>query len=166
MCHTLRCKHYRCCWLLLLLLVAARTASELWYSSLRQVYSTQSVCSFLSTNQPWKQYLQGGNFTLMPPLVPGEQLQLSGTVGVTPAAVPHRAEFSDAVGYYIKASLEPGMQAHQCRGVAKALAGPALLPNVLLPPALLPPLFTAPLCTASPLYCGLLTAAATPRGRL
>jgi hypothetical protein len=62
------------------------------------------VYDFLQTNQPWKQYLQGGNFTLMPALVPGQKLQLSGTLSATPAAVPHRAEFSDAVGFYVQVS--------------------------------------------------------------
>jgi len=67
-----------------------------------QVYGTQSVCSFLSTNQPWKQYLQGGNFSLMPALVSGQKLQLSDSLSIIPAAVPHRAEFSDAVGFYVQ----------------------------------------------------------------
>lgn len=66
-----------------------------------QVYGTQSVCDFLRANQPWKQYLQGGNYELMPPLVPGQQVQLSSALSVVPAAVPHRAEFSDAVGFYV-----------------------------------------------------------------
>jgi hypothetical protein len=38
----------------------------------------------------------------MPPLVPGQPLQLSEGLTVTPAAVPHRAEFSDAVGFFIQ----------------------------------------------------------------
>jgi hypothetical protein len=67
-----------------------------------QVFGTQSVCDFLAANQPWKQYLQGGNLTLMPPVVPGTPLQLSANLTVTAAAVPHRAEFSDAVGFYIQ----------------------------------------------------------------
>lgn len=67
-----------------------------------QVYGTKSVCEFLLANQPWKQYLQGGNFTLMSPLIPGTPLQLSKSLTVTTAAVPHRAEFSDAVGFYIQ----------------------------------------------------------------
>lgn len=70
-----------------------------------QVYGTKSVCEFLLANQPWKQYLQGGNFTLMPPVIPGMPLQLSACLTVTAAAVPHRAEFSDAVGFYIQVGV-------------------------------------------------------------
>lgn len=70
-----------------------------------QVYGTKSVCEFLLANQPWKQYVQGGNFTLMPPVVPGTPLQLSASLTVTAAAVPHRAEFSDAVGFYIQVGV-------------------------------------------------------------
>jgi hypothetical protein len=62
------------------------------------------VLSFFSSNEPWKTYINNGNFVLQQ-LQPGAVLQLSSNVSVTAAAVPHRAEFSDAVGYYIKVSL-------------------------------------------------------------
>jgi hypothetical protein len=68
-----------------------------------QVYGTQSVHTFLHTNQPWKSYLEdGGNFTLMQPLVPGHQIKLSTGVSVEPTAVPHRGELSDTMGFYIQ----------------------------------------------------------------
>jgi hypothetical protein len=57
-----------------------------------QVYGTQSVHTFLHTNQPWKSYLEdGGNFKLMQPLVPAHQLTLLAGLCVVLAAVPHRA---------------------------------------------------------------------------
>ncbi|KAF6258186.1 beta-lactamase-like protein [Scenedesmus sp. NREL 46B-D3] len=66
-----------------------------------QVWGTQSVLSFFSSNEPWKTYIRNGNFVLKQ-LQPGVELRLSDTVSVAAAAVPHRAEFSDAVGYYIR----------------------------------------------------------------
>jgi hypothetical protein len=69
-----------------------------------QVWGTQSALSFFSSNEPWRTYIANGNFVLRQ-LQPRTALQLSDSVTVTAAAVPHRAEFSDAVGYYIKASV-------------------------------------------------------------
>jgi hypothetical protein len=68
---------------------------------LLQVWGTQSVLHFFSSNEPWKTYTRNGNFEFRQ-LQPGVELRLSDAVSVTAAAVPHRAEFSDAVGYYIK----------------------------------------------------------------
>lgn len=61
------------------------------------------MLSFFSSNEPWRTYISNGNF-LLRQLQPGAALQLSEHVSVTPAAVPHRAEFSNAVGFYIKVS--------------------------------------------------------------
>jgi hypothetical protein len=68
---------------------------------LLQVWGTQSVLHFFSSNEPWRTYTHNGNFEFRQ-LQPGVELRLSEAVSVTAAAVPHRAEFSDAVGYYIK----------------------------------------------------------------
>ncbi|WIA40540.1 hypothetical protein OEZ86_013885 [Tetradesmus obliquus] len=70
-----------------------------------QLWGTPSVLSFFSSNEPWRTYISNGNF-LLRQLQPGAALQLSEHVSVTPAAVPHRAEFSDAVGFYIKGSCK------------------------------------------------------------
>lgn len=92
-----------------------------------QVYGTQSVLDFLQTNQPWKQYLnKGGNFILMPALVPGQKLQLSDALSVTPVAVPHRAEFSDAVGYYVHVRVWWGAFVNlQLPSISDAQPGPS-----------------------------------------
>jgi hypothetical protein len=68
---------------------------------LLQVWGTQSVLHFFNSNEPWKTYTRNGNFEFRQ-LQPGVELRLSEAVSVTAAAVPHRSEFSDAVGYYIK----------------------------------------------------------------
>jgi hypothetical protein len=73
---------------------------------LLQVWGTQSVLHFFSSNEPWKTYTHNGNFVFRQ-LQPGLELRLSEAVSVTPAAVPHRAEFSDAVSYYIKVPCSP-----------------------------------------------------------
>lgn len=66
-----------------------------------QIWGTASVLRFFNSNEPWRTYLGNGNF-LLQQITPGSDVQLSANVTVTPASVPHRAEFSDAVGYYVK----------------------------------------------------------------
>lgn len=66
-----------------------------------QVWGTPSVLGFLRANEPYRSLAAAGNLQLMPPLASGVALQLSPRVTATPQAVPHRAEFSDAVGFFI-----------------------------------------------------------------
>eukprot|EP00775_Hariotina_reticulata_P006804 gene6804-7020_t len=72
-----------------------------WQGLKSQVYGTQSVTDFFTHNQPWQTYLANGNFKLHS-LRPDVLLQLSDNIAVRPVLVPHRAEFSNAVGYYVK----------------------------------------------------------------
>ncbi|UJR15133.1 hypothetical protein I4U23_002098 [Adineta vaga] len=69
-----------------------------------KIYGTESVCQFFQTNQPWSTYIQIGNFVLNP-LVPQTEIQLSSDLFLKSQLIPHRAEFSDAVGYFIRGSL-------------------------------------------------------------
>lgn len=69
--------------------------------SVRQVWGTPSVHDFLSSNQPWSTYIKNGNLQLQH-LQPGLPVQLSAAVKAMVIVVPHRAEFSDAVGFYVE----------------------------------------------------------------
>lgn len=66
-----------------------------------KIYGTESVCDFFRKNQPWSTYIEIGNFILNP-LQPQQELQLSSDLFIKPQLVPHRAEFSDAVGYFVR----------------------------------------------------------------
>jgi pyrroloquinoline quinone biosynthesis protein B len=59
------------------------------------------VIEFFKSNQPWQTYVANGNFKLHS-LPPDVVLQLSENIAVRPVLVPHRAEFSNAVGYYVQ----------------------------------------------------------------
>ena len=67
----------------------------------RQVYGTERVCQFFRQNQPWSTYIQIGNFQLQP-LEPRKDLQLTPNITLQSQLVPHRAEFSDTVGYFLQ----------------------------------------------------------------
>ncbi|CAF1300867.1 unnamed protein product [Rotaria sordida] len=66
-----------------------------------KIYGTESVCQFFQSNQPWSTYIQIGNF-LINPLLPQTEIQLSTNLFIKSQLVPHRAEFSDTVGYFIR----------------------------------------------------------------
>lgn len=67
----------------------------------RQIYGTERVCQFFRQNQPWSTYIQIGNFQLHS-LEPGRDLQLTPNITLRSQLVPHRAEFSDTVGYFLQ----------------------------------------------------------------
>ncbi|CAF1029553.1 unnamed protein product [Adineta steineri] len=69
-----------------------------------KIYGTESVCQFFRTNQPWRTYIEIGNFILNP-IIPQTEIQLSSNLFIKPQLVPHRAEFSDAVGYFVRGPL-------------------------------------------------------------
>lgn len=80
----------------------SQIAQLFWYfAAVCQVWGTPSVLSFLTDNQPWSTYISNDNFKLQQ-LQPGTAVQLSDAISVTAVAVPHRAEFSDAVGFYVQ----------------------------------------------------------------
>ncbi|MFO8060002.1 MAG: MBL fold metallo-hydrolase [Bacillota bacterium] len=67
------------------------------------VYCTDSVAAFLGRNLPWGDLISGGHI-LPHRIVPGESVTLDPAITVRAAAVPHRSEYSDAVGYLVRAS--------------------------------------------------------------
>ena len=65
------------------------------------VYGTGRMTSYLRTNGPWSQLVTRENIKLRT-LVPDETLDLGDGIRVTPFLVPHRDEYTDAVGYRIE----------------------------------------------------------------
>ena len=64
------------------------------------VYAMPRLSGFLQTHGPWSQLVELDNIQLRP-LSPGEAVQLSDRLSITPLLVPHRDEFSETVGFYI-----------------------------------------------------------------
>ena len=64
------------------------------------VYAMPKMSDFLKNNGPWSQLVTYNNIALQP-LQDGKEVIIKG-VSVTPVLVPHRDEFSETVGYYIK----------------------------------------------------------------
>jgi pyrroloquinoline quinone biosynthesis protein B len=64
------------------------------------VYVMPRMKDFLSTNGPWDQLVRFDNIALVD-LADNEAEKLSGNVTVTPFLVPHRDEYTEAVGYRI-----------------------------------------------------------------
>ena len=65
------------------------------------LYGTPAFGSFLQSNAPWKQLVETGNVAWRA-VQPGQGLQLTPRLNVTPVAVPHRAEYTDTVGYLLR----------------------------------------------------------------
>tara|TARA_R110002012_G_scaffold322099_1_gene555511 strand:+ start:46089 stop:47054 length:966 start_codon:yes stop_codon:yes gene_type:complete len=65
------------------------------------VYAMPKMAHFLNTSGPWSQLVQNNNIQLS--LLQNEiAMALSSEITVMPIVVPHRDEFSETVGYYIK----------------------------------------------------------------
>lgn len=65
------------------------------------VFGTYGLLEYLATNGPWSLLFEAGH--LRPRvLAPGETVALGADLAVTAIAVPHRAEFSDTVGFIIE----------------------------------------------------------------
>lgn len=66
-----------------------------------KVYAAPRMRTFLETNGPWGQLVRYQNIELQT-LTPGEPVQLTKTLSVTPFLVPHRQEYSEVVGFRIQ----------------------------------------------------------------
>jgi len=65
------------------------------------VYAMPKMKAFLEDNGPWSQLVSEDNIRLQ--AIENENpVKLSDRISVTPLLVPHRDEFSETVGYYIK----------------------------------------------------------------
>jgi pyrroloquinoline quinone biosynthesis protein B len=73
---------------------------EAWNTAGLPLYATARMAAFLRQNAPWSQLVELGNVALHP-LVPGEEVRLTPRLGVTPVAVPHRAEFADTLAFVV-----------------------------------------------------------------
>ena len=74
---------------------------EAMNTRLLPVYGTQAMIAFLGSHAPWKQLVEIGNIQLrqVQPRVP---VTCTPNLSIAPVSVPHRAEFSDTVGYLIR----------------------------------------------------------------
>ena len=64
------------------------------------VYAMPRMREFLSSNGPWDQLVRFKNIKLMP-IETNEPTELAGRLTVTPFLVPHRDEYTEAVGFRI-----------------------------------------------------------------
>lgn len=71
------------------------------------VYASPRMADFLEHNAPWDQLVRLGNIAVHPlreplrPAGPPAPVELADGVRVTPLAVPHRAEYTDTLGFVI-----------------------------------------------------------------
>ncbi len=67
------------------------------------VYAMPRMESFLEENGPWNQLIKFNNIELKT-LVADSTIELSTNIGITPILVPHRDEYSETVGFKMKAN--------------------------------------------------------------
>ena len=65
------------------------------------VFALPRMRQFLSNNGPWEQLISEKNIALRP-LVASKNEKISEKIEITPIQVPHRDEYSETVGYWIK----------------------------------------------------------------
>jgi len=65
------------------------------------VHASQRMCAFLSNNAPWDLLVKAEHITLHP-IRPGESVELAPDLRVTPIEVPHRAEYTDTMGFIVE----------------------------------------------------------------
>ena len=65
------------------------------------VYAMSRMSNFLKNNGPWSQLVDDQNIVINK-MIENENIVLNQNVSVVPIRVPHRDEFSETVGYYIK----------------------------------------------------------------
>lgn len=65
------------------------------------VYAMPRMREYLATNGPWSQLVNYGNIRLVP-LEDGKTSEVSSNLRVTPLRVPHREEYTEAVGFRIE----------------------------------------------------------------
>lgn len=65
------------------------------------VYGTQRMCDFLRANAPWNLLVKDAHIDLHT-LTPPQPVVLPDGLRVTPLLVPHRAEYTDTVGFLIE----------------------------------------------------------------
>lgn len=65
------------------------------------VYAMPRMREYLSTNGPWSQLVNYGNIRLVP-IEDGKMSEVSSNLKVTPLRVPHREEYTEAVGFRIE----------------------------------------------------------------
>ncbi len=74
---------------------------EAWGARDLPLYASARMAAFLRENAPWSLLVGLGNVELRL-LLPGREVQLSPNLGLTPVAVPHRAEFADTLAFVVR----------------------------------------------------------------
>ena len=67
------------------------------------VFTMKRMANFLINNGPWSQLVNDQNIVINE-MIKNENIALNKNVFIRPIRVPHRDEFSETVGYYIKGS--------------------------------------------------------------
>ena len=67
------------------------------------VYTMPRMDTFLRTNGPWDQLVRLHNIDVRP-LQNGQESAITDALGITPIRVPHRDEYSETVGFIIRAN--------------------------------------------------------------
>ena len=65
------------------------------------VHATESLSALIETQAPWELLVRLGHVR-MERLAPGEPVVLAPDLVLTPVAVPHRAEYTDTVGFLVR----------------------------------------------------------------
>lgn len=65
------------------------------------VYAMPGMRGFLQNNAPWCGLLEFGNIELQG-LTAGKEIVLDDSLSITPIVVPHRAEYTETVGYIVR----------------------------------------------------------------
>ena len=88
---------------------------EAWNTRALPVYTSPRMALFLRANAPWSQLVDLENIELRL-LTPGQEIQLSPDLHLTPLPVPHRDEFSDTLAFVAR-----GVEFDSAPGAARRL---------------------------------------------
>ena len=72
------------------------------------VYATPRMKNFFETNGPWSQLVNYNNIQLRD-LVADQAVQLTNNISVTPIIVPHRDEYTEALGFIINVNQKKAL---------------------------------------------------------
>lgn len=74
---------------------------EAYGAAEQPVFGSPRMVEFLQTNEPWHLLVELGHITLTP-VEPGHTIKLTDDITIEPCVVPHRAEFTDTLGFLIR----------------------------------------------------------------
>mmetsp|Transcript_10893 Transcript_10893/g.30846 ORF Transcript_10893/g.30846 Transcript_10893/m.30846 type:complete len:326 (-) Transcript_10893:258-1235(-) len=79
-------------------------AKEVMSTKKLPVYATEPACRFLRTNEPWCHLVNVDQNIELCQIMPEQEIRLASQdgPGLKPCLVPHRAEYSDTLAYFIR----------------------------------------------------------------